>query len=70
MVSTKDAFLSEIYRFCEVFNMSKTAFGRKFGRSPNYVFELEEGRQPKAASMDRVDAAMVCYAEDMKDVGV
>ena len=69
MASTKDAFLSDIYDFCDKHNMKLTAFARKFCGSPSFVKELEAGRQPKADTMDRIDAAMIKFTTDMKGVG-
>ena len=53
-MSLTEAFCTEIERFLKRSKMTPTVFGRLALDDPNFVFELRAGRDPKAATIDKV----------------
>tara|TARA_R100001530_G_scaffold13727_7_gene12582 strand:- start:2168 stop:2377 length:210 start_codon:yes stop_codon:yes gene_type:complete len=51
--SSRKTFLKEIERFRSRHIMSATMFGRKFAKSPTFVFDLR--KSPKGPTLDSVD---------------
>lgn len=63
MASSKEVFLKDIEAFMSKHGMTATEFGRRFARSPNYVFDLRAGRAPTLDKVDTIDDAMKSYEE-------
>lgn len=50
--------LDAIEAFCAETGMSRSDFGEKAVRDPNFVFDLERGRDPRRPTIARVKAFM------------
>lgn len=48
--------LREVEKFLKVSNMPATRFGRAALGDPRFVFDLRKGREPRAATVNRVKA--------------
>ena len=57
-----------LIRKIEVFlrrtGMCATTFGRLAARDPRFVFDLRDGREPRARTADRIEHFMNKYRED------
>lgn len=64
MTASKTLYLKDIKEFMRRHKLTRTEFGKRFAKSPNYVFDLERGRAPTLDNVDRVDAAMKEFEEE------
>lgn len=56
--------LTAIAAFCEMHNFSKSAFGEKALNDPGFVFDLEQGRECRRATLRKVQSFMNDYVVD------
>jgi len=53
--------LAEIAAFCAARGLSKTAFGRDAVGDPNFVMDVESGRECRRATIARVRSFIAAY---------
>ena len=61
---TKDDFKKTIARFIENTKMSATALGLSAANNPKFVFDVQNGRECREATQERVLDFMRNYAKD------
>ena len=57
-MSEVNAFLAQIEEFIQEQNMTATEFGRRCAGDPLFVFQIRNGREPRAKTRERVLATM------------
>ncbi len=61
---TKDAFRTAIAEYLKQTGMSRTAFGTAVMKDPNFVFDLENGREVSLKTVERVSQFMASHPPD------
>lgn len=51
-------FKDSVERFISDHEMTPTFFGKTFAGDPLFVFQLRDGREPRSATRERIEAAM------------
>jgi 2,4-dienoyl-CoA reductase-like NADH-dependent reductase (Old Yellow Enzyme family) len=57
-MSEADIFKSQVEQYLERNDMTPTRFGRLFANDPWFVFQLREGREPRARMRHKILEAM------------
>ena len=64
---TKEEFKNKILGFIEQTGMSATSFGLAAANNPNFVFDINKGRECREATQERVLAFINRYEEQKND---
>lgn len=56
-------FRRSVERFIEATGVSATRFGHEFAADPRFVFDLRNGREPRARTRAKVISAMAEYGD-------